>query len=483
MDSNTVTGGNGGNGGNGGFASSGISAFNLSGGSGGSGGNGEGGGIWTNGGAVSIVSSTLSNNLAGAGRGGSGGNDGSLSGGGGTSFSGGSGGDGGSGLGGGLWADGGTVTVSNSTVSGNAVSGNDGGNGGAGSSSPGSGGDGGDAQGGGLFTDDATVDLRNSTVAFNQAQGAGQGGVNGSSTSSGSSGSSLGGGVAAAGSGVFAAVSSIVARNTAVDFGDDVIGALTDTGNNLIGDLQGSAPALTAGTPNVNASFIGDSAGAGVIDPLLDILTNNGGLTETHALLAGSPAIDTGDDPDTLGTDQRGAGFPRSFGSGPDIGAFEFGAGTVVPGTGYRVTLLRVTTNWRIPTRGRVVLRGEFDNPGAVPPPRTLYPFDGLAVQIDVGGQVFNLALNSRGRAPGLVMIYVRRTNKIRFSFLSPFGDYNAQFADEGLLNDQHYRGVDRNIDATVTFDGTQHTGTVPTKFFSRQNWAGNATGKLLNLP
>ena len=62
-------------------------------------------------------------------------------------------------------------------------------------------------------------------------------------------------------------------------------------------------------------------------DPLLGPLQNNGGPTQTHALLAGSPAIDASDPGgcrDSLGapllTDQRG--FPRPV-VGCDIGAFE----------------------------------------------------------------------------------------------------------------------------------------------------------------
>ena len=69
-------------------------------------------------------------------------------------------------------------------------------------------------------------------------------------------------------------------------------------------------------------------------------LANNGGPTQTIALLAGSPAIDAGSnalavDPTTgspLTTDQRGAGFPRIINGTVDIGAFEspmFGNPTV----------------------------------------------------------------------------------------------------------------------------------------------------------
>jgi hypothetical protein len=56
-------------------------------------------------------------------------------------------------------------------------------------------------------------------------------------------------------------------------------------------------------------------------DPLLDVLGDNGGLTQTLALLPGSPAIDAGDT--SLGplTDQRGVYRPQGFQT--DIGAYE----------------------------------------------------------------------------------------------------------------------------------------------------------------
>jgi len=50
-------------------------------------------------------------------------------------------------------------------------------------------------------------------------------------------------------------------------------------------------------------------------------LADNAGPTETHALLPGSPAIDTGSNPFSLTTDQRG--FPRQIGTTVDIGAYE----------------------------------------------------------------------------------------------------------------------------------------------------------------
>jgi hypothetical protein len=56
-------------------------------------------------------------------------------------------------------------------------------------------------------------------------------------------------------------------------------------------------------------------------DPLLGPLQNNGGPTQTMALLAGSPAIDAGDNTGAPDTDQRG--FARIVGGAIDIGAFE----------------------------------------------------------------------------------------------------------------------------------------------------------------
>lgn len=78
-------------------------------------------------------------------------------------------------------------------------------------------------------------------------------------------------------------------------------------------DVQGSD--VYPGTGNINQ------------DPLLGPLADNGGFTLTHALGAGSPAIDAGDPTNCPATDQRG--FPRPIDgdgiNGPrcDMGAYE----------------------------------------------------------------------------------------------------------------------------------------------------------------
>ena len=92
----------------------------------------------------------------------------------------------------------------------------------------------------------------------------------------------------------------IVAGNTPADCG----GAIVSLGHNLDGD---NTCQLAAGTD------------LPAVDPRLGPLANNGGLTRTHALLPGSPAIDSADLTAPL-TDQRG--FPRV--GAPDLGAFEF---------------------------------------------------------------------------------------------------------------------------------------------------------------
>jgi hypothetical protein len=66
-----------------------------------------------------------------------------------------------------------------------------------------------------------------------------------------------------------------------------------------------------------NLDAVGDQPEG--IDAMIGPLADNGGLTETHALLKGSPAIDNGIAVEGVTTDQRGKKRDRK----PDIGAFE----------------------------------------------------------------------------------------------------------------------------------------------------------------
>ena len=82
------------------------------------------------------------------------------------------------------------------------------------------------------------------------------------------------------------------------------------------------------------------------IDPMLGPLADNGGLTQTCALLPGSPAIDAGD-PNAPTTDQRN--YDRT--NAPDIGAFELGA--TIP-----KTLANISTRLLVETGDNVLIGG-----------------------------------------------------------------------------------------------------------------------------
>jgi len=105
-------------------------------------------------------------------------------------------------------------------------------------------------------------------------------------------------------------------------------GVVTSMSGSLIdGDCAGSA----IGSTGYNVESPGDSCGLGAPSDLVDVpvqslalgpLRDNGGPTETHALMTASDALDR-IDPTTceVDTDQRGE--PRPGGSMCDAGAFE----------------------------------------------------------------------------------------------------------------------------------------------------------------
>lgn len=196
------------------------------------------------------------------------------------------------GQGGGIDDDRGSLAILNSTISGNATTGN----------------------GGGIDSFDvSTVSLAGSTISSNTA-------------------AQYGGGLATFSPSAVSTRDTILARNTvAVSGYAPDCGALgastTSQGYNLLGDNTGCTGLTTGAT--------GDQAGtaAAPIDPGLGTLRNNGGPTQTMALLAGSPAIDRGnttgctdDQGEPVTTDQRG--FPRPYPADGrcDVGAFEYGS-------------------------------------------------------------------------------------------------------------------------------------------------------------
>ena len=129
-----------------------------------------------------------------------------------------------------------------------------------------------------------------------------------------------------------------------------------DTGISSLGyNLIGS----TAGAPRYAAQPT-DIIG---VDPNLGPLADNGGLTPTHALQPGSPAIEKGfrSFPNTAASDQRGVSpnddpnIPNAEGGdGSEIGAFEIGA----PNNVAEKTLGNIATRLPVFTGERVLIGG-----------------------------------------------------------------------------------------------------------------------------
>ncbi len=126
----------------------------------------------------------------------------------------------------------------------------------------------------------------------------------------------------------FTVANSIVAGNTdgfPAEPGD-LHNEFTSGGHNLIG--------IAENTQGFTNGVNGDQVGDGIpINPELGPLADNGGPTQTHALLDGSPAIDAGLNHTGFAFDQRGlarvvdledATYPNAAtGDGSDIGAYE----------------------------------------------------------------------------------------------------------------------------------------------------------------
>ena len=105
---------------------------------------------------------------------------------------------------------------------------------------------------------------------------------------------------------------------------------MIDSSNSVIGSIRATTPFTDVSGNQLN-----------VTDPLLAPLANNGGPTKTMALLPGSPLLNAGGStvPTFAGNqyDQRGAGFARLSGSALDVGAYEVQTPTltsVSPDTG-----------------------------------------------------------------------------------------------------------------------------------------------------
>ena len=163
--------------------------------------------------------------------------------------------------------------------------------------------------GGGIYMTNGSANIYNSSIVFNRADS-----------------DSMNGG---AGGGIYTNSTTVNLRNSLVaentylnsSVNSDCFGTLHSYGRNLFWDVFGGC------------TVIAETGSWGYLDPFNSLspsLQNNDGPTMTHALLAGSNAIDGGDPdfgcigPDALpfARDQRGAA--RVVGARCDIGAFEY---------------------------------------------------------------------------------------------------------------------------------------------------------------
>jgi CSLREA domain-containing protein len=221
--------------------------------------------------------------------------------------------------------------------------------------------------GGGILNNTARLTITRSTIANNSTTGEGGGILNIAddvfrrvsaqltlinSTVSGNSADS-GGGIANLPDRSFAGVSltnTTLTGNSASQQGGGIFqnccAPSDDEDNGSIGltnsiVAQNSAPAgpdalIQQGFVSSSFSLIGDGSGSGITNGVdgnkvgtaaapiaarLGPLADNGGLTHTHALMAGSPAIDAGSAAECPSTDQRGVSRPQ--GAGCDMGSYE----------------------------------------------------------------------------------------------------------------------------------------------------------------
>jgi hypothetical protein len=253
-----------------------------------------------------------------------------------------------------------TMTLSNSTISGNSAGGI--GNGGSGatltvSNCTVSGNSSG--WGGGIANSDAGVTITSSTLSDNSADwgggiasGSGQGGgarvTLTNSTISGNWAKYGGGAIVndptcCGGSSVIV-TNSTISGNSAVDGGgiynvNHGGGAMLELGSTILKAGSLGENIFNGGTVSSHGYNVSSDDGGGYLtgpgdqintDALLGSLQDNGGPTFTHALLPGSPAIDSGDPSFTPPPlyDQRGHDFWRVRNSRIDKGSFEVQIGT-----------------------------------------------------------------------------------------------------------------------------------------------------------
>ncbi len=212
----------------------------------------------------------------------------------------------------------GTLTVTNSTLSNNSAT----------------------SQGGGIYNNGTLLTVTNSTLSGNSATTAG--GLDNyttamltNSTVSGNSATNAGG-ISNNNSATLTMTNSTISNNSATNGGGIYNQGTLNYANTIIANSTTGADCVNSGgTIGTNTNnLVEDNSCSPALsgDPALGALANNGGPTFTHALLSSSATLGAGsntvcdDNPGPNNLDQRGVTRPQS--GNCDIGAFESNAQT-----------------------------------------------------------------------------------------------------------------------------------------------------------
>ncbi len=231
---------------------------------------GSGGGIYNRYGNTTVINSTIADNSTEMTR------------------------DFGSGDGGGIFSRNGDLEVINSTVSGNSAFGKN------------------RTDGGGIYSRNGNLTVVNSTISYNSTAGI----------------SADGGGIFSS-NGTATITNSTLSHNSADALGGGLFnGGTTNLTNTIIANSIGLDCVLNNNRIGTKANNLIEDGSCNPFlsgDPGLQPLQNNGGSTETQALLSNSIAIDAGDNANAVGLlfDQRGPFFDRIVNGTVDIGAYE----------------------------------------------------------------------------------------------------------------------------------------------------------------
>jgi hypothetical protein len=251
---------------------------------------------------------------------------------------------------------------------------------------------------------------------------------------------------------------------------------------------NGNSPNLFA---DVGGSFISDGhnlssdAGSGFLtspgdltntDPLLGPLQDNGGPTQTMALLPGSPAVAAGDPTNAPAYDQRGPGFPRIVDGTIDMGAFQtqIGAATqlvvsalshVIAGSPFDVTVTALDAYGRIANgyTGTITFTSSDTSPEAVLPANYtftsvdagVHTFTGGVTLVTAAGQMITVTDTANSSLSGSVTVSVAPAAATQLVVTTVANTVSGVPFDVTVMAVDPYGNTATTYQGTITFSTT----------------------------